>query len=175
MYSTPRNENAPIPRYPAQPCRVMREFINTLSSLHQPTLFAPHLARSSDNPITLLSWRWPSRRLVGLLTAYLRVVRALRLLELNPALLPAIVIRIPAILLLLAILLLRRAVRRRWCRSTTVVVSALLSLVVVVLVMLLASILLSGEPSRAVAWCETLTATAAGVDASEGVLVGVIR
>jgi hypothetical protein len=148
----------------------MREFINTLSSLHQYTIFTLHLARSSDNPVALLSWRRPARWLVGLLTSHLWVVRALWLLELDSALLPAIVIRIPAILLLL-----RWAVRRRWCRSTAVVVPALLSLLVVVdLVMLLAAILLAGKPSRAVAWCEALLAAAAGVDASEEVLVRLI-
>ena len=143
-----------------------REFISTLFSLRQPPLFTPHLARSSNNPIALLSWGRPTRRLVGLLTSHLRVIRVLRLLELDPALLPAIVIRIPAILLL------RWAVWRRRCRSTTVVVPALLPLVIVVLVMLLVATVLAGKPARAVAWSEATLAAAAGVDASGGVLVG---
>lgn len=159
----------------------MREFINTLSSLHYPptSLSTLHLGRSSNNPIALLSWRRPTRRLVGLLTTHLRVVRVLRLLELDPALLSAIVIRVATILLvtilLVTILLLRWAVRRRRCRSATVVVSALLSLVVVVLVMLLAASVLSGKPASAVAWCEATTAATTGVDASTRLLVWFAR
>lgn len=142
-----------------------REFIKTLSSLRQPPFVIPNLARSSNDPIALLSWGRPTRRLVGLLTSHLWVIRVLRLLQLDPALLPAIVIRIPAILLL------RWAVRRRRCRPTTIVVPALLPQVIVVLVMLLVATVLSGKPASAVAWCEATLAAAAGVDASGGVLI----
>lgn len=163
LYSTPQRKTPGSPD--TQPNHAVScEFINTLSSLH-PNL---HFARLSNNPIALLSWRRSTRRLVGLLTPHLRVVRVLRLLELNSALLRAIVIRIPPSILSSAILLLlRRAVRRRRCRSTTVVVPALLSLVVVVLeLLLLVATVLAGKPARAVAWGEATTAAAAGVDAS---------
>lgn len=150
---------------PAMPYHA-REFINSLLSVLQISPLTPYIAGSSNNTIALLSWRRPTRRFVGLLTTHLRVIRALRLLELNTALLSAIVIRIPSILLL--ILLLRGAVRRRWGRSA-VVVPALLSLIAVVLVMLLVDTVLSSKPACAVAWRETLTTATARIDASESV------
>jgi hypothetical protein len=144
-----------------------REFINSLSSLHQPFRSTLQLGRLSNDSIALLSRRRSSRWLKRLLTPHLWVIRVLRLLELDPALLTTVVIRIASAILLTAILLLRRAIRRRRCRST-VVVAALLSLVVVILVMLVAT-LLAGEPASTVAWSEATLAAATGVDASERV------
>lgn len=145
-----------------------REFINSLSSLHQPFRSTLQFGRLSNDSIALLSWRRPSRWFERLLTPHLWVIRVLWLLKLDPALLTTIVVRVASTILLTAILLLRRAVRRRRCRST-VVVAALLSLVVVVLVMLLVATLLAGEPASAVARSEATLAAATGVNASERV------